>query len=93
MAEDYYYGQDQDKNENQSLNIQDFLYLCAAKWYWFLISFILMLGLACLYILCSQPVYTRQASISLKDEDNNSSLSASSPAWASARATPTSTTR
>ena len=83
MAEDYYYGQDQDKNENQSLNIQDFLYLCAAKWYWFLISFILMLGLACLYILCSQPVYTRQASI----------LSASSPAWASARATPISTTR
>ena len=75
MAEDYYYGQDQDKNENQSLNIQDFLYLCAAKWYWFLISFILMLGLACLYILCSQPVYTRQASILIKDEDNNSSIS------------------
>lgn len=75
MAEDYYYGQDQDKNENQSLNIQDFLYLCAAKWYWFLISFIVMLGLACLYILCSQPVYTRQASILIKDEDNNSSIS------------------
>lgn len=75
MAEEYsYYGQE-DRNENQSINIQDFLYLCMSKWYWFLISFVIMIGLACLYILSTQPIYTRQASVLIKDEDSNSSLS------------------
>ncbi|MDD6622319.1 MAG: polysaccharide biosynthesis tyrosine autokinase [Bacteroidales bacterium] len=59
------------------MRIQDLFYLCLSKWYWFIISMIIALGLACLYIMNSPPVYTRVATLLFKDEySGESNLSA-----------------
>ncbi|MGM9833212.1 MAG: GumC family protein [Candidatus Limisoma sp.] len=59
------------------MRIQDLLYLCLSKWYWFVISMIFALGLACLYIMKTPPVYTRVATLLFKDEySGESNLSA-----------------
>lgn len=74
MAEDNYYQENNDQ-ESSSLKLKDWINICISKWYWFLISFIVFFGLAYLYILKTPPVYTRQASILIKDDDKNSSIS------------------
>jgi hypothetical protein len=74
MSEEAFYVHDEEKQE-KTLKFQDFLYLCISKWYWFVISLVFFLGCACFYILSTQPIYTRQASILIKDEDGNSSIS------------------
>ena len=59
------------------MRIQDLFYLCLSKWYWFIISMIIALGLACLYIMKTPPVYTRVATLLFKDEySGESNLSA-----------------
>ena len=79
MAEETYgYGYDASKQSGQddgSIKIQELVYLCTSKWYWFLVSLVLAFSLAALYILVTQPIYTRQASILIKDDNSNSSLS------------------
>ena len=58
------------------MKIQDLLYLCISKWYWFVISLILAGGIAYLYILKTPPVYTRTSTLLIKDEySGESSLS------------------
>ncbi len=59
------------------MRIQDLFYLCLSKWYWFVISMVIALGLACLYIMKTPPVYTRVATLLFKDEySGESNLSA-----------------
>lgn len=57
------------------LSIQDIYYLCIAKWYWFAISLIVCLGIAGFYLLKTPPVYTRTASILIKDDSKGHSFS------------------
>ena len=57
------------------LSVQDFLYMCLGKWYWFLISIVVLVGLAVVYILRTPPEYTRSASILIKEEGKGQSLS------------------
>ena len=59
--------------QNEAVNIKDILYLCLNKWYWFLISIVFCVGLAYLYILRATPVYTRTASILIKDDGKGQS--------------------
>ena len=56
------------------LRIQDLFYLCVAKWYWFVISLVITLSVAVIYILRTPPVYTRSASLLIKEEGNNKSM-------------------
>lgn len=70
MAEEKYYAQE-DIEEN-STSLRDFLYLCLNKWYWFLLSFAFFWGLAVLYILTTPKVYTRTASVLIKDDKQSS---------------------
>lgn len=74
MADDNYY-QENIEQEANSINIKDWLNICVSKWYWFLISFVIFFGLAYLYILRTPPIYTRQASVLIKDDDKSSSIS------------------
>lgn len=60
--------------EEDSINLQQLIQLCTANWYWFLISLLIALALAGVYILKTQPVYTKYASVLIKDNDTNSSM-------------------
>ncbi|HIT46853.1 MAG TPA: polysaccharide biosynthesis tyrosine autokinase [Candidatus Cryptobacteroides merdipullorum] len=50
------------------MGIKDFFYLCLAKWRWFALSLVVVLGAALLYLLTTPPVYTRSTSLLLKFE-------------------------
>ena len=61
-------------DEDDSINIQQLVQLCVSNWYWFLASIIVALALAAAYILTTQPVYTRKASVLIKDGVTNSAF-------------------
>ncbi len=60
---------------NDFMSIQDLFYLCLAKWKWFVLSLFITLSVAIIYILCTPPVYTRSASILIKEDTKGSSMS------------------
>ena len=55
-------------------DIMELLFLCLAKWKWFLLSTVLCLSLASLYILRTTPVYTRTASLLVKDDKKGNAI-------------------
>lgn len=55
-------------------DIMELIFLCLAKWKWFLLSVVLCLGLASLYILRTTPVYTRSASLLIKDDKKGNAI-------------------
>ncbi|MDD2954468.1 MAG: polysaccharide biosynthesis tyrosine autokinase [Parabacteroides sp.] len=57
------------------IRLQDLLYLCLSKWYWFLISLGITLSVAILYLLVTPPVYKRSAALLIKDDSGGKSLS------------------
>lgn len=63
------------KLSDDSLRIQDLLYLCLAKWEWFVFSLVVICGLAVIYLLCTPPVYTRTASVLIKVDSKGKSAS------------------
>ena len=63
------------QNTQDFIRIQDLLYLCLAKWHWFVLSLAVCLGVAIAYLLRTPPVYTRSASILIKDDSKGKSAS------------------
>ncbi len=57
------------------MRIQDLWYLCVGKWYWFVISLAVAIGIAAVYLLTTPPVYTRQASLLIKEDGKGGSAS------------------
>lgn len=59
------------------LNLKSVVALLLSKWYWFVLSLVVTLSLGALYILKTTPLYTRSASIMIKDDSKggNSSMS------------------
>ena len=59
------------------LRLQDLLAICIGKWKWFVLSLIIFVGLAVVYLLVTPPVYTRTTSLLIKEGDQKgvSSLS------------------
>ena len=57
------------------LRIQDLFYLCLGKWYWFVISLVITLGVAVFYLLTTPSVYTRSASLLIKEDSKGNSVS------------------
>lgn len=71
--------------KNPSVNqvrINDVLFLTLKKWPWIVLSLLVCVGLAMLYLLRCQPVYTRTASIIIKDDSKGKSASADLDAFA-----------
>ena len=63
------------EQEEQVLSIRELWTMCVARWPWFVGSVLLCLLIASVYILKTPPVYTRQASILIKeDTKKNSSI-------------------
>ena len=63
------------EQENDAIRIQDILFLCLAKWKWFVLSLVICLGIAVAYILRTPPVYTRTASVLIKEDSKGKSIS------------------
>ena len=61
------------KQADDFIRLQDQFYLCLNKWYWFVISLIITIGVSVIYLLITPPVYTRSASMLIK-EDNKGNL-------------------
>jgi len=59
------------------IRLQDLLYLCLARWRWFVLSLVACVGLAVAYLLVTPSVYTRSASIRIKDDSKSGSSSRS----------------
>ena len=59
------------------LSLQDLIAICISKWKWFVLSLIIFVGLAVVYLLVTPPVYTRTTSLLIKEGDKKgvSSLS------------------
>lgn len=65
--------QNKPAGNDDSLRIQDLFILCLAKWYWFVISLAILLGAATIYLLKTPPVYTRSASLLIKEDGKSGS--------------------
>lgn len=63
------------QNQQDFIRIQDLFYLCLNKWHWFVLSLAVCLGAAIWYLLTTPPVYTRSASILIKDDSKGKSTS------------------
>lgn len=57
------------EEEVATVDIKDLLSISLSKWYWFIISVIVTMFLATLYILYTPPVYTRTTTILIKDDE------------------------
>ncbi len=66
---------DQNGKTGDQFSLRDFLSACASKWLWFLVSFIVCIGLAVLYILRQEPQYQRYEQILIKSQDAGGSIS------------------
>ncbi|MDD7722324.1 MAG: Wzz/FepE/Etk N-terminal domain-containing protein, partial [bacterium] len=64
--------------EENELNLVDLLRIVRVNWYWFLASTILCLGVAVLYLAWAPKVYTRTASVLIKDDSKGGGLSETS---------------
>ena len=63
------------------MRIQDLLYLCLSKWHWFIISLAVCVGAAVWYLLTTPKVYTRSASILIKDDSKGGASSGEASAF------------
>ena len=63
------------KQTDEFIRIQDLFYLCVNKWYWFAFSLAVTIGIAIIYLLPPPPVYTRSASLLIKEDSKGNSLS------------------
>lgn len=63
----------QESADGSSINWQDIAGLCISKWYWFAISVVICLFFALAYLLRTSSVYTRSASVEIKDTKGGSS--------------------
>lgn len=64
------------RNEN-IIPVQDLIFHCISKWYWFVITICIALLMAVLYILTTPPMYVRSTEILFKEESKGSTSSGS----------------
>ena len=56
------------EQEESLINFSELWIVFRQKWYWVLISLTITISLAVIYILTTSPVYTRKASVLIKEE-------------------------
>ena len=66
-------GQHQDvsaanRENEESIKFQDILALCLKNWLWIAISLVICVTLGVLYLMRTQPEYTRSASLLIKND-------------------------
>ena len=63
--------------KKEELKLNEFLYLCLAHWQWFVISIVICLGFAYLYLQRTAPTYSKSASILIKTDSKGAATSGS----------------
>jgi len=66
--------QEMQGNAENSSRVKELFFLCLTKWRWFVLSVVLSLGLAILFILCTPPVYTRSAYLMVKEDSKGKAI-------------------
>ena len=66
------------KSADNELSLIDILYLLLRNWYWFLLSIIICVGIGIIHLKKQPRIYTRTATVLIKDNSNNSGLSEAS---------------
>ena len=61
--------------QDDMITLTDLWYLCAANWRWFALSVLVCLSLATIYLLRTEPTYTQQASVMIKEDSKGGSMS------------------
>ena len=61
--------------QDDMITLTDLWYLCAANWRWFALSVLVCLSLATIYLLRTEPTYTQQASVMIKEGCKGGSMS------------------
>lgn len=69
-------GSSLSEDNDDSISFQQLIQLILSNWYWFVISVIIAIALGFAYILVKQPIYTRQASVLIRDAESNNITSA-----------------
>lgn len=64
--------------ETDGFDLKNFLYICLSKWYWFLISLAVCVGIGYFYLLRQPNVYTRSADVMIKTSRNSGGSSSNS---------------
>ena len=54
-------------NNVETFNLRDFLVRCLSKWYWFVLSVVICLAAAAWYIVKTPKIYTRSATVLIKE--------------------------
>lgn len=57
------------------IKAKEFFYLCITNWVWFVISILVCVGLAFLYLKKTPPTYQRSASVMIKTDNNGNTMS------------------
>lgn len=70
------------QQQQDFITIQDLFYMCVARWPWFVVSLVVCTGVAVVYLLSTPAVYTRSASILIKDNAKGQSASADATSFA-----------
>ncbi len=65
-----------------TIRLQDVLQLFLSKWYWFVLSLCITVGATVAYLLVTPPVYTRSASLLIKEDTKGGGISNSDNAFA-----------
>lgn len=63
------------REKKNEINLGDIFHILWANWYWFALSLAVCLGLAVLYLLWAPKVYTRTASVLIKDNTKGGGIS------------------
>lgn len=75
------------KNDNRGeavvLSFREYADACLKRWPWFVVSVIVLVGLAMLYVKSKEPLYERSEQVLVKDGDSGSAIDAISGAFSS----------
>ena len=63
------------QSSSTQVKISDIIFITLKRWPWILLSLVVCVGCAVLYVLRTQPMYTRSASIVIKSSSSGSSIS------------------
>lgn len=63
------------QQQDDMITLTDLWYLCVANWRWFVVSIIACISIASIYLLRTEPTYTQQASVMIKEDSKGGSMS------------------
>ena len=67
--------------EEEGLNLMDLLHRCLQKWRWFVVSVVVVMGLAFFYLLRTPSVFSRSATVVIKDDKQGGGIASEMDAF------------